>query len=137
VGGARKLDGVTTRFIALIVPLSLDTRGRDRAGVAGFPARRRTHLAVWFASFEAVMPLVGVALGRPFESAIGGAAEYVAVAMIALLAIYMLIAEEDANPERLLSLSQRGLTGAVILGISISLDELAIGIRRCKGRRCR
>jgi putative Mn2+ efflux pump MntP len=119
---------VTAKLIALIIPLGLDTLGAALAlGVAGFPARRRTQLALWFAAFEAVMPLVGVVLGAPLGHAIGSAADYFAVALIAGLGIYMLL-DDDERPERLLGFSQRGLLPAIALGgVSVSLDELAIG----------
>jgi putative Mn2+ efflux pump MntP len=119
---------VTAKLIALIVPLGLDTLGVALAlGVAGFPTHRRTQLSLWFATFEAGMPLIGIALGAPLGRAIGSTADYFAIALIAALGIYMLIADEAENPDRLLSMSQQGFLGATALGISISLDELAIG----------
>lgn len=83
-------------------------------------------MSLLFAGFEAVMPLLGVALGAPLRRAIGSAADYIAAALITALALYMLIAENN-DEGRLLSLTQGGLFGAVVLGASISLDELAIG----------
>ena len=72
------------------------------------------------------MPLIGVALGAPLGHAIGSVADYIAAPLIAVLGIYMLFIENDEQ-NRLLSLTQRGLLGALALGASISLDELAIG----------
>jgi manganese efflux pump family protein len=72
------------------------------------------------------MPLVGLALGAPLGRAIGSAADYIAAALIAALGIYMLLAEKGQE-DRLLPLTERGMFGAVVLGMSISLDELAIG----------
>ncbi|MDQ6811986.1 MAG: manganese efflux pump MntP family protein [Actinomycetota bacterium] len=112
------------------MPLGLDTFGVALAlGVAGLPARRRLQLALLFAGFEAAMPLIGVALGVPLGHAIGSVAEYVAVALLAALGAYMLLWGNGAEdePERLLAMSERGLLGALALGLSISLDELAIG----------
>jgi putative Mn2+ efflux pump MntP len=68
----------------------------------------------------------GVALGAPLGHAIGSVADYIAAALIAGLGIYMLLIENDQQ-DRLLSLIRRGLFGALALGVSISLDELAIG----------
>jgi manganese efflux pump family protein len=119
---------VIAKLVALIIPLGLDTLGVALAlGVAGLPAQRRTQLSFVFAGFEAAMPLIGVALGAPIGDAIGSTADYVAIALITALGAYMLIADENENPERLLLMSQRGHFGAMALGISISLDELAIG----------
>src|SRR5437763_275429 len=123
---ARTLAQVTAKLIALVVPLGLDTLGVALAlGVAGFPARRRLRLSLLFAGFEVAMPVLGVLLGAPLGKAIGGAAEYVAAGLVAAIGLYMLAsADED---ERLLSLTGRGYRGALVLALSISLDELAIG----------
>ena len=75
------------------------------------------------------MPLIGVALGAPLGHAIGSVADYLAATVIVALGLCVLLME-DAEEDRLLSLTQRGLVGAVALGVSISLDELAIGVQR-------
>jgi putative Mn2+ efflux pump MntP len=46
--------------------------------------------------------------------------------LLIMLGAYLLITDHGED-ERLLSLTQRGVSGAVALGVSISLDELAIG----------
>ena len=118
---------VTLKLAALILPLGLDTFAVALAlGVAGLPQRERLRVSLLFAGFEAAMPLIGVALGTPLGHAIGAAADYAAAALIAALGAYMLLANDDEQ-ERLLSLRRHGLFGAVALGVSISLDELAIG----------
>jgi putative Mn2+ efflux pump MntP len=74
------------------------------------------------------MPLIGVALGAPLGHALGSAAEYIASAFLIALGLYTLLSGENGNQgQRLLSMTQRGLFGVIALGISISLDELAIG----------
>ena len=117
------------KLIAILVPLGLDTFGVALAlGIAGLPPHRRTHVALLFATFEAVMPLVGVALGAPLGHAIGGAADYGAAVLLVMLGAFMLSNDDkDTDGERLLSMTERGVYAAVALGISISLDELAIG----------
>jgi putative Mn2+ efflux pump MntP len=117
----------TVKLAALLVPLGLDTFGVSLAlGIAGLPREHRLRVSLLFAGFEAAMPLVGVALGAPLGRAIGGIADYVAAALIVSLGMYMLLVENDQE-DRLLSLTQRGVLGAAALGVSISLDELAIG----------
>jgi manganese efflux pump family protein len=117
----------TLKLIALVLPLGLDTLGVALAlGVAGLPPEKRLRISLLFAGFEAAMPLLGVALGAPLGHAIGSVADYIAAVLIAALGVYMLLAENDEEA-RVLSLTQRGLFGAVALGVSISLDELAIG----------
>jgi manganese efflux pump family protein len=117
----------TLKLIALVLPLGLDTLGVAVAlGLAGLPQEKRLRISLLFAGFEAAMPLIGVALGAPLGHAIGSVADYIAALLIAGLGAYMLLIENDEQ-DRLLSLTQRGLFGALALGVSISLDELAIG----------
>jgi putative Mn2+ efflux pump MntP len=117
----------TAKLAALVVPLGLDTFGVALAlGIAGLPREHRLRISLLFAGFEATMPLVGVALGAPLGRAIGSAADYLAAALITALGVYILLADKDEE-DRLLSLTQRGMSGAAVLGVSISLDELAIG----------
>jgi manganese efflux pump family protein len=120
-------SGETLKLVALVVPLGLDTFGVSLAlGIAGLPREHRLRVSILFAGFEAAMPLIGVALGAPLGHAIGSVADYLAAALITALGAYMLVAERDEE-DRLLSLTRRGMFGAVALGVSVSLDELAIG----------
>ena len=122
------MTGSTLKLAALIVPLGLDTLSVAIAlGIAGVPPRQRLRIALLFAGFEATMPLVGVALGAPLGHAIGSAADYGAATLILALGAYLLIADEDGEGDRLLSLTSGGVLGALVLGVSVSLDELAIG----------
>jgi manganese efflux pump family protein len=115
------------KLVALVIPLGLDTLGVALAlGLAGLPREKRMRVSMLFAGFEAAMPLIGVALGAPLGHAIGSLADYIAAGLIAALGMYMLLSENDEQ-HRLLALTQRGLFGALALGVSISLDELAIG----------
>lgn len=113
------------KLIALVIPLGLDTFAVAAAlGLAGVSGRRRGEITLLFTAFEAGMPLVGLAIGAPVGHAIGSAAEYVAVGVLIAFGIYMLVSEDD---ERVAELGMlRGLR-ALALGLSISLDELAIG----------
>jgi putative Mn2+ efflux pump MntP len=130
----------TLKLIAVILPLGLDTFGVAVAlGVAGLPARSRTRVALLFAAFETGMPLLGAALGAPLGRTVGGAADYVAAGLLLALGAYMLgdrdpdgDGDGDGNGDagerrRLLSMISGGIVPALALGVSISLDELAIG----------
>jgi manganese efflux pump family protein len=117
----------TVKVAAVVVPLGLDTFGVAVAlGIAGLPREHRLRVSLLFASFEAAMPLIGVGLGAPLGRAIGSVADYVAAVLVVSLGMYILLVQKD-DEGRLLSLTQRGALGAVTLGVSISLDELAIG----------
>jgi putative Mn2+ efflux pump MntP len=120
--------GELLKLAALVVPLGLDTLGVSLAlGIGGLPPERRLRIALLFASFEAAMPLIGVLLGAPLGRALGGAGDYAGAALIVLLGCYLLLSGERGQGERLVSLTRRGAAGAIALGVSISLDELAIG----------
>ena len=114
------------KLIALVIPLGLDTFAVCCAlGMAGVPAARRHRISALMVAFEAGMPLVGVGLGAPLGRAIGGAADYVAVGVLAVFGVYTAVADDDDDG----SLELLDATGwrALALGISISLDELAVG----------
>jgi len=117
------------KLIALIVPLGLDTFVVSTAvGASGLPARNRLRVALLFTLFEGAMPLVGLGLGASLSSAIGTTAEYVAIALLVALGVYVLFVEdEEGEAERAGQLTGAMGWGTLLLGLSISLDELAIG----------
>jgi putative Mn2+ efflux pump MntP len=117
---------VVVKIIALVLPLGLDTFAASAAlGIGGLSTRERMRASLLFTAFEAAMPLVGLAIGRELENAIGTAADYVAIGVLLALAIHLLVGGEDRmEPGSLLG---RGIPASIVLGLSISLDELAIG----------
>lgn len=117
------------KLIVLVVPLGLDTFAVSAAlAAAGLPAERRWRVSLLMAAFEAVMPLIGLALGAPLGRAIGDSAVYVAVAVLIAFGLYALLSSEGAEEEQRLRRFVE-VTGwpTVVLGLSISLDELAVG----------
>jgi putative Mn2+ efflux pump MntP len=110
------------KLVLFVLPLALDTFAVSAAlGVAQLPRRRRLELALLMTGFELAMPVVGLLAGHGVSSALGHAAHDVAAAALVALGIYMLVAggyEVRTNVHGL------ALVG---LGLSISLDELAIG----------
>jgi putative Mn2+ efflux pump MntP len=120
---------VWLKLIGLIVPLGLDTFAVAAAlGIAGLRPSDRTRVTLLFTAFEMGMPLVGFAGGALLGNAVGNAADYVAIAILIALGIYMLWPRnDDREEERLGLLARTRGFAAVGLGISISLDELAIG----------
>ncbi len=125
-GRPRTLLCVIANLIALVLSLGLDTFAVAAAiGMTGVTPARRQNITALFTCFETGMPLIGLALGAPLGYAIGGTADYFAIGVLIAFGLYTLFGEEDeqrirelANPHGLRSLA---------LGMSISLDELAIG----------
>jgi manganese efflux pump family protein len=118
------------RLLAFVLPLGVDSFAVAAAlGAAGLTtAAERLRISAIFVAFEAGMPLIGVAAGGGLARLIGSVADYVAAAAVAGLGIFMLLHEagsaEEQKGTRLTS--THGLA-IIALGISISLDEFAIG----------
>jgi putative Mn2+ efflux pump MntP len=118
---------VAAKLIALVLPLGLDTFAVSAAlGALGVSSEHRLRFSLLFAGFEAGMPLIGVALGAPLGRAIGGAADYIAIGVLFAFGLYTLLGPEE-DDQRLSQLIQLRGASALLLGASISLDELAIG----------
>lgn len=115
-------------LIGLVLPLCVDTFAVSAAlGVARLPARERLRASLVMTAFEAVMPVVGLAVGRLAGGLIGHYAAFVAIGLIALLGIFMLRSDADDEEEGVSKLAAARGWAIVGLGLSISLDELAIG----------
>jgi putative Mn2+ efflux pump MntP len=119
---------MAAKLIALVVPLGLDTFAVAAAlGMVGTAPATRLRVSVLFTAFEASMPLVGVALGAPLGHAIGQSADYIAIGVLLAFGLYTLLAAEQREEQQLVQLANARGVRALLLGLSISLDELAIG----------
>ena len=116
------------KLLAFVLPLGLDSFAVAAAiGAAGpVTAGQRLRISVIFVAFEAGMPLIGLTLGGSLARAIGDIADYVAAAAVIGVGAWMLAHSDDDEQAAGRLLATRG-TAVVALGVSISLDELAIG----------
>ncbi len=115
-------------LVALVLPLGLDTFAVAAAlGAGGISPARRLRVALLFTAFEAGMPLIGLALGAPLGHVIGAGADYVAIGVLLAFGLYTLLGPETDEERRLAQLTQTRGLGALLLGVAVSLDELAIG----------
>jgi manganese efflux pump family protein len=117
------------RLLAFVLPLGLDSFAVAAAlGAAGpIGGARRLRISAIFVAFEAGMPLIGLAAGSGLARVIGSVADYVAAAAVAGLGMFMLLHEGPAEEEKAVRLrNARGLA-ILAVGLSISLDEFAIG----------
>jgi putative Mn2+ efflux pump MntP len=120
------------KLLAFVLPLGLDSFAVAAAiGAAGpVTAGQRLRISVIFVVFEAGMPLIGLTLGSSLARAIGDIADYLAAAAVIGVGAWILAHGDDGDDGdeqaagRLLA--TRG-TAIIALGVSISLDELAIG----------
>jgi manganese efflux pump family protein len=75
------------------------------------------------------MPVAGLLLGSLAGGLVGGAADYAAIVLLAGLGIWILRpGSDDDEEEKLQSLGKATGIAAIGLGLSISLDELAMGV---------
>jgi manganese efflux pump family protein len=117
------------KLLAFVLPLGLDSFAVAAAiGAAQVTtARQRLRISVVFVIFEGGMPLIGLGLGTALARGIGQAAGYLAGAAVIAIGAWMLLAGDNDDKEKASRItSSRGLA-LIALGISISLDELAIG----------
>ena len=116
------------KLLAFVLPLGLDSLAAAAAigAVRTVRARDRLRISLIFLVFEAGLPLVGLGLGAALASGIGTVAEFLAGGAVVAVGAWMLLAgDDDADkPGRLAG--SRGWA-LVALGLSISMDELAIG----------
>ena len=98
------------------VALGIGSRGASR--------RLRLHVVVAFGLFEALMPVLGLALGRPLATAIGSAANPMGGAVLCALGVNNLVAHRRAaNPDAQLSFAAQLVPLAAVL----SIDNLIVG----------
>jgi putative Mn2+ efflux pump MntP len=115
------------KLVLLILPLGLDTFAVSAAlGARGLPARERLRVSLLLSGFELAMPIIGLLLGRALGHVVGSNADWLAIGVLTLLGIWMLLEEEDESDKAGQLPAGRGLA-LFALGLSISLDELAIG----------
>jgi putative Mn2+ efflux pump MntP len=116
------------RLLAFVLPLGLDSfavaaaLGAARPG--GLAARLR--ISAIFVAFEAGMPLLGLAAGGGLARVAGTVADYLAGAAVIGVGVWMLAGGDDDEDMAGRMSGARGLA-VLALGLSISLDELAVG----------
>ena len=115
---------------SIILPLAIDTFVLGTAlGAAGIAKRDRLRTSLILTAFEAGMPVIGFLGGAAIGAGVGGWANYMAAAVLAVVGVVMLRSgegeEDDEQKLRLLE-TARGWS-VVVLGVGISVDELAVG----------
>jgi putative Mn2+ efflux pump MntP len=116
------------RLILFVLPLGLDTFAVSAAlGASGTQKRERLRISLLLSGFEIAMPILGLLLGRGLSSALGTAADYLAVVVLGAVGIWMLVSDEEDGTGQVVELSKRRGLALLALGVSISLDELAMG----------
>jgi len=117
------------KLLFFVLPLGLDSfavaAAIGAAGAAGL--RQRLRVSLVFVLFEGGMPLIGLGLGGTLARGIGQVANYLAAAAVVAIGTWMLLAGGDDDQRRADRVLRSHGLALTALGISISLDELAIG----------
>jgi putative Mn2+ efflux pump MntP len=115
----------------LLLPLALDTFALAAAlGVAGLEQRDRLRVALVFTVFEAGMPIAGILVGRVAGNLIGGWAGYGGIVFLVIAGLLLLRPgkDEEGEAKRLRLLAHARGLAILDLGLSISVDELTVGL---------
>jgi len=116
------------RLLAFVLPLGLDSFAVAAALGAARPTgiAMRLRISLIFVIFEAGMPLLGLAAGGGLARVIGTTADYLAGAAVIGVGVWMLVSGDDDEDVAGRMAGAHGLA-VIALGVSISMDELAIG----------
>jgi len=115
--------------LALFLSLGLDTLAVALGlGLGGLPRSRWLRVGLTFALFEGAMPVVGLLVGHGLSRVLGHVAGYAAAVLLIVvgtLAIREALAgDEDDDGGKAQAVEGRQL---LLTGLSVSLDELAVG----------
>jgi putative Mn2+ efflux pump MntP len=115
----------------LLLPLGLDTFALAAAlGMAGLENRDRLRVTLVFTAFEAGMPIAGMLVGRAAGAFLGTWAGYGGIAFLFVAGLLLLRPgqSESAEAGRLDLLAHARGLAILDLGLSISVDELTVGL---------
>ena len=117
------------KLLAFVLPLGLDSFAVAAAIGASQPLTgwQRLRISLIFVIFEGGMPLIGLGLGTALAHGIGQAADYLAAAAVIAIGAWMLLAGDKDDEERASHITTSRGPALIAVGLSISLDELAIG----------
>jgi putative Mn2+ efflux pump MntP len=117
--------------LGLLLPLAVDTFALAAAlGMAGLDRSHRLRVALVFTAFEAGMPIAGILLGRAAGTVLGQWAGYGGILFL-FIAGWLLLRDgghEEAGTKRIRLLAHARGLAIIDLGLSISVDELAVGL---------
>jgi putative Mn2+ efflux pump MntP len=114
-------------LLLVAISVGLDNFGAATAiGVLVADRRLRVRIALVFGTFEAVTPLLGLLLGRSAASALGNHTKLLAGAVLCVVGLFTVVQELIGRSEAT-ARGSPGLTRLVVLGATLSVDNLAVG----------
>lgn len=116
------------KTVIFVLPLGLDVLSVSTAlGTLGLAGWARWRVSVVLASCQVSAMLLGLALGAELARAIGEPAGYAGAGVFIVLGCYLLFDRDTSEAERVRKRISESVFGLILLGISISPDELAAG----------
>jgi putative Mn2+ efflux pump MntP len=91
-------------------------------------------LALTFGAFQALMPVLGWALGSAFADAIVEVDHWIAFGLLAMIGGKMIwesfreLRSDDDNAAERVSVPRIGISALLLLGLATSIDALAVGV---------
>lgn len=116
---------VALKMIALILSLGMDTLMMS-ISLGFIKTTGKIKIAFTFACAEALMPLIGLFIGKSAGQLIGNWASLIGGIALIAIAVWLIFFEDEDDEEEQLKQNLVGWT-LIITAISISLDELAVG----------
>ena len=113
--------------VLLFLSLGLDTFAVALGlGLSGLPRSQWRRVGLVFAFFEGVMPVVGLLVGTHLSQAVGQWAGYGAAVLLILVGGHEIkeSLSDDDDDDKLPSVEGAKI---ILAGLSVSLDELAVG----------
>jgi manganese efflux pump family protein len=89
---------------------------------------QRLRISVLFATFEVAMPIVGLVGGASLGQLIGSGGDYLAIGVLCAFGLFVVLHNDRDDDARIAELGRLRGWAVIGLGISISIDELAIGL---------
>jgi len=123
----RKHTVIILKILVLVLSLGMDTLFMSISlGMAQRSKGTRLLIGLTFALAEAVMPLIGLGIGKTLGSFIGNWASLIGGIALIAVAVWLIYFEDEDDEEEKLERNLIGWT-LVVTALSISLDELAVG----------
>ena len=115
-------------LLLLAIGLSMDAFAVAVCKGLATPQLKPRHLLIagaWFGGFQALMPLIGFALGSAFEKYITSIDHWVAFILLGIIGFNMIKESREEEGEQDASF---GFKAMLVLAIATSIDALAVGI---------
>ena len=118
-------------LVAVSVGLS-NFAGSIGIGLAGVSARMRLRVGLAFGLFEALMPIIGLAIGQSVAGRLGNVGRYVGAGLLVLTGIYTIF-QARRQEQEIEAEEKRGDTSGLsnrqllVTAVALSLDNLVVG----------